>query len=407
MTQTLFRSDETTIPPVDANRLAQDGVPIIDLRDEATRLRDGAVADAHPLAAADLDAALAGGGALAAIPQLLLLCETGALAAQTAAALPASLRSRVGVIASGFAGWALAELPIVLRPITVPAQAVQAPLSGEIIVAPTSGKTGAEIHGVDLRQPLSPPAIATIRQALLDWKVVFFRDQFLSPAELVRAGGYFGEVMKARSPMQVYSVEAQPEILVVGKAEYPGRGVDSPWHADLTFLPAPPMGALLQAIDVPPFGGDTTFTNLAAAYADLSAPIRALIDGLWAAHYDRFRVDGQKTVHPVVRVHPETGERLIWVNPNYTDHIVGLTARESDRILGLLYDQFTRQAFTTRFRWYPGSIAFWDNRASAHVAPTDLSYAHVERILHRITIIGDVPVGIDGQQSRPFVEGQD
>ncbi|MFT3967110.1 MAG: TauD/TfdA family dioxygenase [Sphingobium sp.] len=399
--------DDNAVLAAEAARRARDGARIVDLRQEANRHRDGAVPNAVALLPDALPRALAEGGALAGEAELLLLCDTGQLSAELWGALPEKDRTGIRIVRGGFAGWIGAELPIVLaagsyapgRAAVSPASVIEHP---RIVVAPTSGHTGAEIHGVDLRQPLAEDEVAVIRQALLKWKVVFFREQFLTPAQLVQAGRHFGEVMKARSPMQVYSVQDQPEILVVGKAEYPGRGVDSPWHADLTFLPAPPMGALLQAIDVPPFGGDTSFTNLVAAYDDLSAPIRGLIDGLWAVHHDRFRADGMKTVHPVVRVHPETGEKLIWVNPNYTDHILGLTAKESGTLLTFLYEHMTRQAYTTRFRWHPGSIAFWDNRASAHSAPTDLSYAEVERILHRITIAGDVPLGTDGTHSRPF-----
>lgn len=268
-----------------------------------------------------------------------------------------------------------------------------------VTVSPLSGHTGAEIGGVDLTRPLDAKTVTAIRDALVRWKVVFFRDQFISAAQLVALGRNFGVVMKANSPMQIYSVDGQPEILVVGKADYPGRGVDSPWHADLSFLQAPPMGSILQAIDVPAYGGDTTFSNLAAAYEGLSQPIRDLIDGLWAVHHDRFHADGISTVHPVVRVHPETGERLIWVNPNYTDRILGLSKRENTRLLDLLFEQISLPAYTARFRWYPGSVAFWDNRGSAHTAPTDLSHLNVTRILHRITIEGDIPVGIDGTRS--------
>lgn len=268
-----------------------------------------------------------------------------------------------------------------------------------VTVSPLSGHTGAEIGGVDLTRPLDAKTVASIREALLRWKVVFFREQFISAAQLVALGRNFGVVMKANSPMQIYSVDGQPEILVVGKADYPGRGVDSPWHADLSFLQAPPMGSILQAIDVPAYGGDTTFSNLAAAYEGLSQPIRDLIDGLWAVHHDRFHADGISTVHPVVRIHPETGERLIWVNPNYTSRILGLTKRENTRLLDLLFEQISLPAYTARFRWYPGSVAFWDNRGSAHTAPTDLSHLNVTRILHRITIEGDIPVGIDGTRS--------
>jgi alpha-ketoglutarate-dependent sulfate ester dioxygenase len=172
---------------------------------------------------------------------------------------------------------------------------------------------------------------------------------------------------------------------------------------------------------VPEVGGDTTWTNLVAAYEGLSAPVRAFIDTLRAEHryggsdkpaggsaYAR-RVNDNLLVaiHPVVRVHPVTGERALFVNPGFTSHIVDVEPRESRAILDLLYAELTRPEYTVRFRWEPGSVAFWDNRATAHLAPADLDHLDVRRTLHRVTVIGDRPVGPDGRESellagRPF-----
>jgi len=171
---------------------------------------------------------------------------------------------------------------------------------------------------------------------------------------------------------------------------------------------------------VPEFGGDTTWTNLVAACQGLSEPLRRLADGLTAQH--RFlagyqpaaedgplaqRVNANLLVsnHPVVRVHPEPGEKALFVNPGFTDHILGVSAVESRRILDLFYEQIARPDYTVRFGWEPGSVAFWDNRATAHLGPTDLGHLNVERVLHRVTLIGDRPVGPTGFTSE-IVEGK-
>jgi taurine dioxygenase len=193
------------------------------------------------------------------------------------------------------------------------------------------------------------------------------------------------------------------------------------WHTDVTAAVNPPAASILRAEVVPEIGGDTTWTNLAAAYAGLSAPVRAFVDTLRAEHryggsdkptgdsnYAR-RVNDNLLVaiHPVVRVHPVTGERALFVNPGFTSHIVDVEPRESRAILDLLYAELTRPEYTVRFRWEPGSVAFWDNRATAHLAPADLDHLDVRRTLHRVTVIGDRPVGPDGRESelvagRPF-----
>jgi alpha-ketoglutarate-dependent sulfate ester dioxygenase len=300
-----------------------------------------------------------------------------------------------------------------------------------IIVLPVSGWTGAEVHGVDISKPLSTENIHRIRAAVLRWKVVFFRGQRLDHAAHLRFARQFGEV----TPAHPYEREgmldgAYPEINTVshstlarsfGSKLSSAPGINGPlWHADATPVINPPAFSILRAEVVPQFGGDTQFSNTAAAYAGLSQPVQDLIAGLRAEH--RFGASfgtsldvpgrgGQGhrvratlehpivSIHPVVRVHPETGERAIYVNMAFTSRIVDLTPRESRHILDLLFEQVTRPEYTARFRWEPGCVAMWDNRAVLHLPPHDHEHLAVERILHRVTVVGDVPVGPYGRSS--------
>jgi alpha-ketoglutarate-dependent taurine dioxygenase len=283
-------------------------------------------------------------------------------------------------------------------------------------VRPTSGHLGAEIHGLDLARPLSDEVVAALRAALLRWKVLFFRDQHIGPAEQVAFGRRFGEVTPAH-PTLPAAIPDHPEILVLDSEESQALGsteIASLWHTDVTFVPNPPMAAILRGVEIPPYGGDTQWLNLAIAYERLSQPIKDLIDGLHAVHENRinmkrgelaseyerrFRSQDIRSIHPLVRVHPETGERILYVNPNFTSHVVELSRQESRHLLTMLYEHMTDHEFTTRFRWQPGSLAFWDNRATAHIVPTDVPPDR-RRIVHRITLAGDVPFGPDGERSR-------
>jgi taurine dioxygenase len=174
----------------------------------------------------------------------------------------------------------------------------------------------------------------------------------------------------------------------------------------------PATASILRGVVIPPYGGDTLWTNLVAAYEDLSVPVRNFIDGLQAVHvwhgYDgetRASHDASKppsAVHPVVRVHPVTGEKALFVNPVFTRYLVGLSDRESEAILGVLFAQLERPQFQVRFRWEPHSLAFWDNRATAHLGPLDLATADFDRRVERVTVVGDVPEGPDGFRSIPL-----
>ncbi|WP_198952947.1 MULTISPECIES: TauD/TfdA family dioxygenase [unclassified Achromobacter] len=293
-----------------------------------------------------------------------------------------------------------------------------------IEVLPQSGWTGAEIQGVDLRHPLPEEHVEAIREALNRWKVVYFRDQFLTHAQQIAFGKQFGDVTPGHPYEGDVAPQGHPEIHTVSPQAYNQRygksytrkqGANGPaWHADVTPLINPPSYSILRAEVVPAYSGDTQFTNVAAAYQGLSEPIRRLIDGLRAEHrfgsnYNAERSDERigewvrnkplASIHPVVRVHPLTGERVIYVNPSFTKHIVGVSPRESRYLLDLLFDQIQQPEYTDRFRWTPGSVAFWDNRAVLHLAPRDFEHLDFERVLHRITLVGEVPVGVDGKPS--------
>jgi taurine dioxygenase len=277
--------------------------------------------------------------------------------------------------------------------------------------------TGAEIFGVDLKRPLSAQQARDIWHALLRWKVVFFRDQHLDHAQHVafaRALGQptIGHVLYGHE-------EGFPEVYSVAKRRERHTHMDpdpirpwTGWHTDLTTIVNPPAASILRGVTIPPYGGDTQFANLVAAYNALSAPLRQFIDGLRGIH-GYGKVTGNaltqtsrksfSSEHPLVRVHPETGERALYVSPAFLRTIVGLTARESQALLELLWEHLVRPEFVVRFRWNTGDLAMWDNRATAHLAPEDIFETDFDRQLYRITLVGDVPVGVDGAPSKPIV----
>ncbi|GAA1388431.1 TauD/TfdA family dioxygenase [Pseudonocardia kongjuensis] len=304
----------------------------------------------------------------------------------------------------------------------------------ELTVTPVAGHIGADVDGVDLAGPLDPTTVELVTEALHRHKVLFFAGQELDHAAQIRFGRTFGELTYAH-PHDEAPPEDHPEIFTVDperyRQRYDGNGHQkrkkysyvAGWHTDVTAAVNPPAVSVLRADVVPEFGGDTTWTNLVAAYQGLSEPVRAFVDGLRAEHryggsqapsaagsdgYAK-RVNDNLLVstHPVVRVHPVTGERALFVNPGFTSHIVDVSARESAAILDLLHHEITRPEYTVRYRWRPGGVAVWDNRATAHLAPADLDHLDVRRTLHRVTVIGDRPVGPDGFTSeivagRPF-----
>jgi taurine dioxygenase len=302
----------------------------------------------------------------------------------------------------------------------------------DITVTPVAGHIGAEIGGVDISRPLSAAEIETIQRALDEWRVVFFTGQSLDHASQISFGRQFGELTYAH-PHDDAPPESYPEIYTVDPRRFNQRyGIDdepkvrkysytSGWHTDVTPAVNPPAGSILRADVIPAYGGDTTFTNLVAAYEGLSEPFKRFVDTLRAEHKyganwsglprpsrtnlaERYEQNALVSQHPVVRVHPRTGEKALFVNPVFTDHILDVSPIESRLILGYLFDEITRPEYQVRFRWQPGSVAFWDNRATSHLGPQDLGHLDVERVLHRVTLIGEVPVGPDGRES-DVVEG--
>ena len=255
-------------------------------------------------------------------------------------------------------------------------------------VRPLTSAIGAEISGVDLRN-VDDATVAAIRAAWLEHSVVFFRDQELKPADHVALAERFGEVVPP--PVDSGVAAPYPGVLVLDQVSPVGAGTDR-WHADSTFLPTPPLGAILYAVELPPVGGDTLFASMHAAYEALSEPLRTMLDGLTAVHSSR-PVDeimgvervAQWTVHPVVRTHPETGRKTLFVNGNWTTRICELSLDESDHVLALLFDHVKSPMFQCRFRWTTGAVAFWDNRAVQHFASPDYSK---RRLMHRVLLAG-------------------
>jgi taurine dioxygenase len=279
-----------------------------------------------------------------------------------------------------------------------------APAPSTIGVHPVAGALGAEISGVDLSRPLSDETIAEIRQALLDHLVIFFRGQDITPEQHLAFAKRFGEPVEY--PL-VKGLDAFPEIVPVVKLEHETVNFGGLWHADTTYLEEPPMGSILVARELPPYGGDTLFANMYLAYETLSDGMKELLSGLKGisasnkARVTDTRKERVKTAaktapatvlaatHPVVRTHPETGRKLLFVNLAHTVRFDGLTEEESAPILAFLFEHQVRPEFTCRFRWEPGSIAFWDNRAAQHNPIND--YHGYKRVMHRITLAGDRP----------------
>ncbi len=273
-----------------------------------------------------------------------------------------------------------------------------------ITVNPIAGALGAEIEGVDIGKGVDADTIAEIRQALLDHLVVFFRDQDMSMDAYLAFAKAFGTT--AEYPL-LPGIEGYPMITEIVKREHERNNFGGIWHADTTYLPTPPLGAMLYAMEVPPYGGDTMWANQYLAYETLSDTLRGLLDGLVAVstsikadvsktREDMIRSAGDKATvsdyfaeHPVVRTHPETGRKLLFVNTAHTSHFEGMTEAESAPILQYLFQHQVRPEFTCRFRWRERSLAFWDNRAAQHNPIND--YHGFRRVMRRITLAGETP----------------
>ncbi|MER7169492.1 TauD/TfdA family dioxygenase [Micromonospora sp. NPDC000207] len=277
----------------------------------------------------------------------------------------------------------------------------------DLALDPLGPHIGADVRGLDLDRA-TDAELAAVRAALVERKVLFFADQRLDDDGQVRLGRRLGE-LTASHPVVAGVDERHPEVYELDSAD---NGFADVWHTDVTFMPRPPLGSILRAVTLPAGGGDTTWADSQLAYDSLAEPVRRLVDRLVAVHdgnrefgyYLAHRRGGRGSVwegevvtrldpveHPVVRVHPETGRRGLFVNPGFTSHVVGVSEAESRGILDLLYAHLTRPEHLVRHRWRPGDVAIWDNRSTAHYANRD--YGTARRVMHRITLRGDHPRG--------------
>jgi taurine dioxygenase len=271
-------------------------------------------------------------------------------------------------------------------------------------IRPIAGALGAEISGIDLSEDLDSDTIVAIRCAWLDHLVIFFRGQELLPAQFLAFARRFGEVVEY--PF-IKGIEGFPEITPVVKLEGERVNFGGLWHSDTAYLERPPMGTMLIAREVPPYGGDTLFANMYLAYETLSPGMRQLLDRLVAVNSsakadvtktreerirDGARADAKREYnaeHSVVRTHPETGRKALYVNGGHTVRFKDMTEAESAPLLEFLFAHQQRPEFTCRFRWEVGSIAFWDNRCTQHNPIND--YHGFRRVMHRVTLAGDQP----------------
>jgi len=266
-------------------------------------------------------------------------------------------------------------------------------------ISPLTPSIGAEISGIDLREPVDDATLAALRRTLLDWKVLFFRDQEISRARHIAFARRFGSLeIHPLTPKE----QPDPEVLrIVHNEDF--KGSENIWHSDVTWRPEPSLGSILRAVDVPETGGDTLFADMGAAYDGLPDDLKEKVCGLTAVHdflhafgpiipaeqHEETRKKHPPQEHPVIRTHPETGRRLIYVNAAFTDHVTGMARAESDALLNFLYTQARVPEYQCRFRWQRNSIAFWDNRICQHYAVSD--YWPQRREMERVTICGDRP----------------
>jgi len=264
-----------------------------------------------------------------------------------------------------------------------------------------AGALGAEISGVDLSADLPDAVIAQIRRALVEHQVIFFRDQSLTPERQVAFGRRFG-------PLNIHpyvsGMPGHPEVMEIIKEPEDKVNFGGGWHSDMSFLETPAIGSILHAVELPDYGGDTLFASQAAAFEALSPALRATLEGLNAVHsasreYSAKGHSAQKRktmsvveaegqvgefVHPVVKAHPETGRKALFVNPAFTMRFDGWTKRESKPLLDFLFEHCRYEGFTCRFSWTPGAVAFWDNRSVWHFALND--YPGQRRHMRRVTV---------------------
>ncbi|MET7488775.1 TauD/TfdA family dioxygenase [Streptomyces sp. NPDC005538] len=279
-----------------------------------------------------------------------------------------------------------------------------------IEIQKVTANIGARVSGVDINKPLNADQVAAIREALNTHKALVFDDVHLDDEGQEAFARHFGDVTTAHPT--VSAVAGAPNVLPVDSE----RGRANHWHTDVTFVLNPPQASTLRSITIPPYGGETLIASSAAAYRDLPEPLRALADTLWAEHTNDYdyavpdeQIDDEKaaqraqftsikfrTVHPVVRVHPLTGERGLFIG-GFAQRIVGLSTGESRKLLDILQAYVTRPENILRHRWSPNQLVLFDNRITQHYAIDN--YDDQPRRLNRVTVAGDVPVGIEGKES--------
>lgn len=276
-----------------------------------------------------------------------------------------------------------------------------------IVITPSTPTIGAEITGVDLDQPLSVTEAELIREAWLTREVIFFRDQDISYESHLRLGRLFGEL---EGHPVIPHVEGYPEVLIIRGVEgvklteeslVPFKAANK-WHTDVTFRERPSIASILRARLLPTLGGDTIWADAASAYEGLPIAVKERIENLDAEHdivrsfggrvteekRAQLKRDFPPVTHPVVRTHPETGEKILYVNYTFTTRILGVSEEDSDRLLRLLFDRIKVPEYQVRFRWTPHAIGIWDNRSTQHYAVGD--YWPADRVLERVTVSGDV-----------------
>lgn len=278
-------------------------------------------------------------------------------------------------------------------------------------IVPVAGRIGAEVRGIPLSGELADAQIAEIKAALVRHKVLFFRNQT-----------HLDDAAQEAFAKRLGTPAAHPTVPVAEGTDYvleldsqDGHAASS-WHTDVTFVEAYPQASILRALTVPAAGGDTLWANGETAYAELPEPLRLLVDNLWAVHsndYDyapllasKERLEKYRNVfistvyeaeHPVVRVHPESGERSLLLG-HFVKRFIGLSQPDSNRLFAILQDHITKPENTVRWRWAVGDVAIWDNRSTQHRAIAD--FGPQRRTLHRVTVAGDIPAGIDGRRSK-------
>ncbi len=303
---------------------------------------------------------------------------------------------------------------------------------GELRFSPSTLVIGAEVSGIDLREELDAPTVAALHDAIHEYKVLIFRDQDITDEQQVRYTRYFGGVTPGHpisdDGLELHEIKSNVHSIQSANSEYDSRGptLEQPlrpvgryrpgrgWHTDITFVANPAAYSFLRGIEIPPVGGDTLWVNTEALYESLSPSFQKFLDGLQAIHTANGNREGREraprrdnreqgpfaSLHPLVRVHPVTGRKALLLG-HFVQAIHGVSAGESDAILSYLETELaSRQEFHVRLRWQKNTLVQWDNRATSHVGPIDRKLLKDERIVHRTTAGGELPVGPDGFTSR-------